>query len=184
MSSPFVCTSSLKVIFCLIVVQTHCRKRCSVSLSCNLIAGSDVSSFCRAITSSETVCHVFVMCKSRADAKTACNSFVSNSVPCTRPVRRKGCREENTPNRHCLTLMQGHQAFWDEPTLRLVKKIKSRQKEEGQQLKLRYVGTMVADVHRTLVHGGLFMYPSDQRTPKGKIRLLYECGPVAYVFTM
>uniref|UniRef100_A0A2K6TEH9 Fructose-1,6-bisphosphatase isozyme 2 n=1 Tax=Saimiri boliviensis boliviensis TaxID=39432 RepID=A0A2K6TEH9_SAIBB len=45
----------------------------------------------------------------------------------------------------------------------------------------RYVGSMVADVHRTLVYGGIFMYPANQKSPKGKLRLLYECNPVAYI---
>ncbi|KAL4701096.1 hypothetical protein H8959_015100 [Pygathrix nigripes] len=45
----------------------------------------------------------------------------------------------------------------------------------------RYVGSMVADVHRTLVYGGIFLYPANQKSPKGKLRLLYECNPVAYI---
>ncbi|KAK1334640.1 hypothetical protein QTO34_005647 [Cnephaeus nilssonii] len=45
----------------------------------------------------------------------------------------------------------------------------------------RYVGSMVADVHRTLVYGGIFLYPANQKNPKGKLRLLYECNPVAFI---
>ncbi|XP_008518456.2 fructose-1,6-bisphosphatase 1 [Equus przewalskii] len=45
----------------------------------------------------------------------------------------------------------------------------------------RYVGSMVADVHRTLVYGGIFMYPANKKSPNGKLRLLYECNPMAYV---
>ncbi|XP_057354490.1 fructose-1,6-bisphosphatase isozyme 2 isoform X2 [Manis pentadactyla] len=45
----------------------------------------------------------------------------------------------------------------------------------------RYVGSMVADVHRTLVYGGIFLYPANQKSPKGKLRLLYECNPVAFI---
>uniref|UniRef100_A0A8C2P734 Fructose-1,6-bisphosphatase 1 n=1 Tax=Capra hircus TaxID=9925 RepID=A0A8C2P734_CAPHI len=45
----------------------------------------------------------------------------------------------------------------------------------------RYVGSMVADVHRTLVYGGIFMYPANKKSPSGKLRLLYECNPMAYV---
>ncbi|XP_028911786.1 fructose-1,6-bisphosphatase 1 [Ornithorhynchus anatinus] len=45
----------------------------------------------------------------------------------------------------------------------------------------RYVGSMVADVHRTLVYGGIFLYPANAKSPKGKLRLLYECNPMAYV---
>lgn len=45
----------------------------------------------------------------------------------------------------------------------------------------RYVGSMVADIHRTLVYGGIFLYPANKKSPKGKLRLLYECNPMAYV---
>lgn len=45
----------------------------------------------------------------------------------------------------------------------------------------RYVGSMVADVHRTLVYGGIFLYPANKKSPKGKLRLLYECNPMAFI---
>ncbi len=47
---------------------------------------------------------------------------------------------------------------------------------------LRYVGSLVADAHRTLLGGGLFLYPADRIHPRGKLRLLYEAGPLAFVF--
>jgi len=46
---------------------------------------------------------------------------------------------------------------------------------------LRYVGTMVADIHRTLHYGGIFMYPSDTLAPHGKLRLQYEVNPMAFI---
>ena len=46
----------------------------------------------------------------------------------------------------------------------------------------RYIGSMVADVHRTLLYGGMFCYPADKKNPKGKLRLLYECFPMAFIF--
>lgn len=45
----------------------------------------------------------------------------------------------------------------------------------------RYVGSMVADVHRTLLNGGIFLYPASTAAPTGKLRLLYECFPMAYI---
>jgi len=45
----------------------------------------------------------------------------------------------------------------------------------------RYIGSMVSDVHRNLVKGGIFMYPATAEKPKGKLRLLYECNPLAYI---
>jgi len=46
---------------------------------------------------------------------------------------------------------------------------------------LRYIGSLVADFHRTLLHGGVFLYPPTQKTPKGKLRLLYEANPLALI---
>ncbi len=48
-------------------------------------------------------------------------------------------------------------------------------------MRLRYIGTMVADVHRTLLAGGIFLYPSLEGYPEGKLRLLYECSPMAFL---
>lgn len=49
--------------------------------------------------------------------------------------------------------------------------------------KSRYIGSMVADVHRTLLKGGIFLYPSDQKSPNGKLRLMYEINPFSYIVT-
>lgn len=40
---------------------------------------------------------------------------------------------------------------------------------------------MVADVHRTILYGGIFLYPGDVKSPKGKLRVLYECFPMAFI---
>ncbi len=45
----------------------------------------------------------------------------------------------------------------------------------------RYIGSLVADFHRNLLGGGVFMYPADSKAPKGKLRLLYEAAPLAYI---
>lgn len=45
----------------------------------------------------------------------------------------------------------------------------------------RYIGSMVADVHRTLLYGGIFMYPDDTKSPNGKLRLLYEASPMGFI---
>jgi len=54
-------------------------------------------------------------------------------------------------------------------------------KEEGRPYSHRYIGSMVGDMHRTLIKGGIFIYPSDKSTPKGKLRLQYECNPMAFL---
>lgn len=48
-------------------------------------------------------------------------------------------------------------------------------------LRLRYIGSMVSDIHRTLFQGGIFLYPNTRKFPVGKLRLLYECNPLAFV---
>lgn len=48
-------------------------------------------------------------------------------------------------------------------------------------LGLRYIGSMVSDVHRILFQGGIFLYPSTRKYPHGKLRLLYECNPIAFI---
>ena len=54
-------------------------------------------------------------------------------------------------------------------------------KETGGPYTQRYIGSMVADVHRNLIKGGIFMYPGTTDKPKGKLRLLYECNPFAFI---
>lgn len=54
-------------------------------------------------------------------------------------------------------------------------------KEEGRPYSHRYIGSMVADMHRTLIKGGIFMYPGDKSAPNGKLRLQYECNPMAFI---
>ncbi|MFM2386514.1 MAG: hypothetical protein RL660_1271 [Bacteroidota bacterium] len=58
------------------------------------------------------------------------------------------------------------------------------EKELGLPLTHRYIGSMVADIHRTLIKGGLFMYPLDIYSNKAKLRLQYECNPMSYVIEM
>ncbi len=60
--------------------------------------------------------------------------------------------------------------------------IKYCQKEEGDRpYTARYIGSMVSDFHRNLIKGGIYIYPSTSKNPDGKLRLLYECNPMAYL---
>lgn len=52
---------------------------------------------------------------------------------------------------------------------------------DSPNLSARYIGSLVADFHRNLLRGGIFCYPGETRKPKGKLRLLYEAGPLAYL---
>ena len=51
----------------------------------------------------------------------------------------------------------------------------------GREYSSRYIGSLVADFHRTLLKGGVFLYPPTQKQPKGKLRLLYEANPLAFI---
>lgn len=78
---------------------------------------------------------------------------------------------------------QGYEKYWSEGIKRYTRWL---QGEDGAQrsLSLRYIGSMVADIHRTLLGGGVFYYPADTKDPKkphGKLRLLYEANPMAFV---
>lgn len=56
-----------------------------------------------------------------------------------------------------------------------------KDKTNGGPYTQRYIGSMVADVHRNLIKGGIFMYPATVEKPKGKLRLMYECNPFAFI---
>jgi fructose-1,6-bisphosphatase I len=78
----------------------------------------------------------------------------------------------------------GNYRYWSEGVRKYVDAITSEQKENKRPYTSRYIGSMVADVHRTLLYGGIFMYPmdlKDPKKPKGKLRMLYEAAPMAKV---
>jgi fructose-1,6-bisphosphatase I len=70
---------------------------------------------------------------------------------------------------------EGNSLNWDQPIKDSVQLFKSGDKPYAG----RYVGSMVADVHRTLLYGGIFLYPADKKSTKGKLRVLYEGFPMA-----
>ncbi|MHB1345335.1 MAG: class 1 fructose-bisphosphatase [Thermoleophilia bacterium] len=79
---------------------------------------------------------------------------------------------------------EGNYPYWSDGVRRYVSHVKQHDPATGRPYSSRYVGSMVADVHRTLLYGGLFMYPADTKDPtkpSGKLRLLYECVPMAYL---
>ena len=62
------------------------------------------------------------------------------------------------------------------------KYIKYCQEEEGDRpYTSRYIGSLVSDFHRNMIKGGIYMYPKGSRNPNGKLRLLYECNPMAFI---
>lgn len=84
------------------------------------------------------------------------------------------------PRGKIYSLNEGYAKFWDEPTKKYIQRKKFP--EDGKApYGARYIGSMVADVHRTIVYGGIFMYPATKESPKGKLRLMYECNPMSFI---
>ncbi|KAJ4951490.1 hypothetical protein NE237_028322 [Protea cynaroides] len=75
---------------------------------------------------------------------------------------------------------EGNAKNWDAPTAKYVESCKFP-KDGSSPKSLRYVGSMVADIHRTLLYGGIFLYPADQKNPNGKLRVLYEVFPMSFL---
>src|SRR5579883_1072540 len=80
------------------------------------------------------------------------------------------------------SINEGNFARWDDRVRRWNAWIKSEDAARGLPYGHRYVGSLVADAHRTLLKGGVFAYPADSKSPQGKLRLLYEACPIAYLF--
>jgi fructose-1,6-bisphosphatase I len=70
---------------------------------------------------------------------------------------------------------------YDEGVKKYITECQKKTVETGGPYTQRYIGSMVADVHRNLIKGGIFMYPGTTDKPKGKLRLLYECNPFAFI---
>ncbi|ESW15526.1 hypothetical protein PHAVU_007G079500 [Phaseolus vulgaris] len=75
---------------------------------------------------------------------------------------------------------EGNAKNWDGPTTKYVENCKFP-KDGSSPKSLRYVGSMVADVHRTFLYGGIFLYPADKKSPNGKLRVLYEVFPMSFL---
>ncbi len=82
-------------------------------------------------------------------------------------------------SRSIYSINEGNAAYWQKSSFDFINSLKKPQKDTGKPYSARYIGSMVADVHRTLLYGGLFAYPSDAKSKTGKLRLLYECFPMA-----
>lgn len=79
---------------------------------------------------------------------------------------------------------EGNYNYWQEPVRRYLQYLKEEDKPTGRPYSARYIGSMVADFHRNLIAGGVFLYPRDSKSPTktyGKLRLLYEAGPLAFL---
>lgn len=83
------------------------------------------------------------------------------------------------PRGKIYSINEGYEKYWYEPVAQYIKS--KKHPENGKPYGARYIGSMVADVHRTLKYGGIFAYPATKEAPKGKLRLMYECNPMAFI---
>ncbi len=83
-----------------------------------------------------------------------------------------------TPSRGKIySINEGNVTKWDAGTRKYIEYVKEDRKDRGHPYTLRYIGSLVADFHRNLLKGGIFLYPG----PKGKLRLLYEASPLGMI---
>jgi fructose-1,6-bisphosphatase I len=76
---------------------------------------------------------------------------------------------------------EGNYQKWSDGQRRFVDWLKGADPSNAKPFSSRYIGSLVADFHRNLLYGGLFMYPADNKSPQGKLRLLYEAAPLAMI---
>ncbi|MCW5907376.1 MAG: class 1 fructose-bisphosphatase [Chitinophagales bacterium] len=79
------------------------------------------------------------------------------------------------------SINQGNAAKFDDKVAAFLNYCTTVDKETSRPYSLRYIGSMVGDLHRNLLKGGIFIYPANKGETKGKLRLLYECIPMAFV---
>ena len=79
------------------------------------------------------------------------------------------------------SMNEGNYARWEPAMQEYVRYLKEEDTSTGRPYSSRYVGSLVADVHRTLLYGGIYCYPADRKNPDGKLRLMYENNPLAYL---
>ncbi|MBV6477912.1 MAG: Fructose-1,6-bisphosphatase class 1 [Ignavibacteria bacterium] len=76
---------------------------------------------------------------------------------------------------------EGNQSKWSKGINNFVSYIKQNDKDSGRPYSSRYIGSLVADFHRNLLYGGVFLYPADSKNTSGKLRLMYEANPLSFI---
>ncbi len=79
------------------------------------------------------------------------------------------------------SINEGNYLYWHPGLKKYIKYLQDEDEATNRPYSSRYIGSMVADIHRNLLYGGIFMYPADSRNPNGKLRLMYECNPMAFI---
>ena len=79
------------------------------------------------------------------------------------------------------SINEGNYLYWHQGLKKYIKWLQEEDNDTERPYTGRYIGSMVADIHRNLLYGGIYMYPADSRNPNGKLRLMYECNPMAFI---
>jgi fructose-1,6-bisphosphatase I len=84
-------------------------------------------------------------------------------------------------NGQIYSVNEGNYVFFPDGIKKYIKYCQEKDNETGRPYASRYIGSLVSDVHRNLLIGGVFLYPQNDKMPGGKLRLVYECNPVAFI---
>ena len=79
------------------------------------------------------------------------------------------------------SINEGYYVHFPDGVKKFIKWCQEEDKPSNRPYSSRYIGSAVADIHRNLLYGGIFIYPTTSQAPKGKLRLLYECNPLAFI---
>jgi len=88
----------------------------------------------------------------------------------------------NTPKKgRIYSVNEGNFSSWDDGIKSFIRSLKHPEAAGKKPYSSRYIGSLVADFHRNLLYGGIFLYPGDRLNPMGKLRLLYEANPLSFI---
>jgi fructose-1,6-bisphosphatase I len=91
-------------------------------------------------------------------------------------------RNIKIPNKSKIySINEGNYKYWHPGVKKYIKYLQEEDEKTDRPYSSRYIGSMVADIHRNLLYGGIYMYPADSRHKEGKLRLMYECNPMSFI---
>ena len=79
------------------------------------------------------------------------------------------------------SINEGNYVHFPDGVKKYLKYVQEKDEATGRPLTSRYIGSLVSDLHRNMLKGGIYIYPRGTKAPKGKLRLLYECNPLAFI---
>lgn len=79
------------------------------------------------------------------------------------------------------SINEGNYIYFPDGIKKYIKYCQEEDGKSGRPFTSRYIGSLVSDFHRNLLMGGVFLYPQNEKNPQGKLRLVYECNPIAFI---